>query len=355
MVGPTSSTAPAFSRPQRKRWAVVGLVAGLVCVLGLGVWWAWSASPVGDALSQQLEGLGRVAVVPVAPNAETSTFEGLSIDGLELVSSNPLGDVLDSEDGALIGARMQDLGIDALLIEGGGSPAEATVRDQLLSYAHVDGLRALYLDPTGALYVPGARTELGSSAAVTARIARTILDGIPPPPIPSFPEPLRRIRNVEVMVLLRDFGTARLWRSARGSSIARALLTATMAARQRWRERERALGGPLDRRLASLDVEVFLLEEDGTLGATTPAFVERVFGPEHGVAYAKPGAWRYLLPDKTQEVGEGSAVAAYRQLFRDNGLPDDSLSRRDLRFYRLVSTPLGEHPATGFAPLPDPR
>lgn len=334
------------------RWLVISLLAVALLLAAGGLYWAFgTAPPIEQAMTRELERRGRVAVV-----SPTGAFGGVEAAGTEFVDAGPLQAALDGVEGLALAEAMQAADIDALLIES-GEPAEEgdPIRARLAGFDHVEGMRGLYLSPAGAVYAPGARAELGEVAGATARVARRILDGTPPPPVASFPEPLRRIRNVEVMVLLRDFGTARLWRSARGSSIARALITATVAARQRWRERQQALGGPLDDRLPGLDVEVSILEEDGTLGAVTPAFVERVFGEEHGVAYERPGAWRYLLPDATQRAGDGSAIAAYRELFADNALPPDSMSRRDLRFYRMVVTELGISRAGGLEDLlPDP-
>jgi len=334
------------------RWLVIVLVALALLLSAGALYWAFGTSPpIEQALTRELERRGKVAVV-----SPSGAFGGVVAEGTEFVAVAPLDEALDGTDGPALAAAMQTSGIDAILIES-GEPAEegASVRARLAGFDHVEGMRGLYLSPTGAVYAPSARAELGEVAEATARVARRILDGTPPPPISSFPEPLRRIRNVEVMVLLRDFGTARLWRSARGSSIARALITATVAARQRWRERQQALGGRLDDRLPGLDVEVSILEEDGTLGAVTPAFVERVFGEEHGVAYERPGAWRYMLPDATRRAGEGSAIKAYQELFADNALPPDSMSRRDLRFYRMVVTELGTSRSGGLDDLlPDP-
>lgn len=148
------------------------------------------------------------------------------------------------------------------------------------------------------------------------------------------------------MVLLREEGSPRLWRSARGSSIARALVLATVKARERWIERERAMGAPLDVVLPRLDVEVSLLLEDGTLGARDRAFVERVFTSAHGVAYEQRQSWRYLLPETTRQEGGGSAVRAYERLFAQNGLPPSTLESPSLRLYRLVVDPLSTSPST---------
>jgi hypothetical protein len=204
----------------------------------------------------------------------------------------------------------------------------------------------VYLTPRAALYAP--RTELALSPLLSgalAHVARSVVAGTPVPRVQSFPEPLRRIRNVEVMVLLSDGDRPRLWRSARGSSIARALLTAAVVARQRWMEREAAMGGPLSRVLPTLDVSVHVLDEDGTLGSRAPAFIDAVFGPEHGVAFEHRGNWRYLLPDATRERGQGSAVRAYAALFADADMAPESLDRADVRLYRLVARRVATSPA----------
>ena len=155
--------------------------------------------------------------------------------------------------------------------------------------------------------------------------------------------------------MIEDRGHPRLWRSARGSSIARALLTAGVVARQRWSERQAAMGGPIDLVLPTLDVSVYLLDEDGTLGSRSPAFVEQVFTPAHGVAFDHRGTWRYLLPAATLEEVEGSAVRAYRALFTDSDMAEDSLSRDDVRAYRMLARRLASSPApVALGPSPPP-
>jgi len=329
------------------------LFGSVVFVLAAGgalAWWllGGGGSVLGAELALELERRGVVLVLsedPAFPGSVTAT--GTELRRVELAS------VEGHDDAALI-AQMEELGADAILVDGRGAPParevspDATLRERLVAYAPTERLRATYLSPEAALYVPAISASLPDDVrAALPRIARRLVAGETPPRTSAYPEPLRRIQSVEVMVLLRDGEVARLWRSARGSSIARALQTAAVVARQRWEERENAMGGPLDERLSRLEIEVSLLEEDGTLGSTAPAFVERVFTGRHGVAYERPGAWRYLLPEATRSAGEGSAVAAYRQLFQDNALPADSLRRPDLRFYRLVVSALGSSPAPG--------
>lgn len=310
---------------------------------GALAWALTHSSDLEPRLAEQLQQRGRTVWLRAAAPQE-------AITGTTWVAEQdvePLRAALESDDPKLLADAMESEDIDALVVAAGPRevPEDAPVRQQLEAYAPIQGMRGVYLSPAHAIYQRAVAAQLGDAARVMPRIARAIIGGQSPPRISRFPEPLRQIQNVEVMVLLRDRGRPRLWRSARGSSVARALITASAVARQRWTERSSALGGPLDVRLPFMDVEVSLLEEDGTLGSTAPSFIERVFFDGHGVAYERPGAWRYQLPDATRESGQGSAVRAYQDLFEDNALPDDSFGRPDLRFYRLVTTELGVSPA----------
>jgi hypothetical protein len=196
------------------------------------------------------------------------------------------------------------------------------------------------------LYVPDPVEPLSPEAERALRVvARRLLEGAQPPRFASYPEPLRRVRNVEVAVILYQGSTPRLWRSARGNSIARALTTAAVVARQRWAERELKMGGLLEELLPRLDVEVSLLKEDGTLTDSDPDFIDAAFTPIHGVAYQDRSAWRYFLPAATRDAGGGSAARAYRKLFEDEGLSLREISRADIRLYRMVVFPLARSPA----------
>ena len=324
---------------------------GALVVLGGGavIAIAWGSGGVSGSgeLHRELRDRGTIAVV-----GDRDDLLRLGRGATELVAAAErpaLARALEGSDPRAVVAAMQEDGVDGLLADGrlgGDATDDASVRARLSAYAYVEGLSAAYLTPAAALYLPANVETLEpplDDALVT--VARGILEGSRPPRVSSFPEPLRRMRNVEVMVMLRDRGRARLWRSARGSSIARALVTASLVARQRWEEREQAMGGPLDDKLPHLDVEVVLLDEDGTLGVRSASFIDRAFTGEHGVAYERRGAWRYLLPDATRSSGEGSAVKAYEMLFAEHGLPADSFERSDLRLYRLVARELAESPA----------
>lgn len=344
----------------RRLTRVLGWAAALG-VLATGVWLLYRTQQPGDAgLRQQLSERGRLGLVG------DSDLPSWSLDGTRLVSAErrpALRKALAASDPAALLNALQAAELEGLVVNGSQpvqASDEASIRRRLLAYDYIPGLSGVYLAPTAALYVPDPVDDPGPlvQRALTG-VARGLLQGAAPPRIHSFPEPLRRVRNVEVLVMLREAGVPRLWRSARGSSIARALITASVAARQRWKERQRAMGGPLPERLPFLDLEVAILQEDGTLGARTPAFIERVFKPEHGVAYERKGAWRYLLPPATRAAGEGSAVEAYQKLLSDYGLPAESLQSSDLRLYRLVVKTLARAPArkveeASALPLPAP-
>lgn len=260
-----------------------------------------------------------------------------------------VADALADDDPSALREALVAEGFDAVLVDGRGPLENGDRIDaSLRRYAHVPGLRATHLTPGAAIYrVDEVEALEAEHARAMGHVARRIIAGDRPPRVASFPEPLRRVRNVEVMVLLRERGQARLWRSARGSSLARALITAAVVARQRWEEREQAMGGPLDDALPRLTVEVVRLFEDGTLNARSEAFVERVFTPKHGVAYERRGTWHYQLPG-TRSDEAGAASAAYVELFTDNGLEPEAMQRGDVRPYRLVATPLAvSAPSTG--------
>lgn len=300
--------------------------------------------PLGDeGWDHALVGRGRVAYLgPDEPPA-------LSLLGLTLSAAGPeLVDAAKGEDPAALAKAMASAEVQAVLVDASvtGFGAES-VGGRLAQFEPIDGFRGLYLSPRAALYdvSPHASLTQAHREALTV-VARGLLEGKQPPRVSSFPAPLRRVQSVEVMVLLRDGETPRLWRSARGSSVARALLTAAVVARQRWQEKEQTMGGPLSTVLPTLDVEVHLLEEDGTLGDRSRGFLSRVFKPAHGVGFERKGSWRYYLPEKTLKAGRGSAHKAYQALFAEYGFSSDALARPDVRLYRLRDVPLSVQTAS---------
>jgi hypothetical protein len=337
------------------RFVVLAVVLSLVAT---GAWIFWSSrdvSGVGD-LEHHMENEGRILVIG------GEDLLRLHPEGATLAAErdfSELSAMIDGRDEERFVRALATEGFGAIVVDGRGRRDESddaaqgpTIRQRLTHYAAFEQLACDYLTPTAALYEP--RTGLVLEPALgeaLAHVARSLLSGVHAPRVSSFPEPLRRIRNVEVMVMLEDRGHPRLWRSARGSSIGRALLTASVVARQRWSERQSAMGGPIDRILPTLDVSVYLLDEDGTLGARSTSFIESAFTdlpgtPEHGVAFDHRGTWRYLLPDATREQGEGSAVRAYRSLFADSDMDENSFERGDVRLYRMLARRLALSPAT---------
>jgi len=212
--------------------------------------------------------------------------------------------------------------------------ADLPLAERFASGGVVRGFRGEALTTDGLLYVvDDTRWPVALSDQVLARVARGILEGSAPPPLDAFPEELTQPQAVEVLVLLTGGRGPRLWRSARAQSIAEGLITASLAARQRWEERTETMGGPLEDRLDQLDVEVAFLFDDGTFDPGAVSLIDVLVKSQHGVAYEQPARWRYLLPRTTR--ASDTPTDAYRRLFRDNGLPEDSFERRDLRLYRL--------------------
>jgi hypothetical protein len=214
------------------------------------------------------------------------------------------------------------------------SGAERSLADRFAAGGVVRGFRGAVLTAQGLLYViDETKWPVVISDRVLARVARRILEGSAAPPIDAFPEELIGEQAVEVLVLLSGGRGPQLWRSARAQSIADGLITASLAARERWEERTETMGGPLGERLDQLDVEVAFLFDDGTFDPGAVSLIDALVKPQHGVAYEQPARWRYLLPRATQMAD--SPTDAYKRLFRDNDLPEDSFGRADLRLYRV--------------------
>jgi hypothetical protein len=335
----------------RRRAAGIALLAAALFGAGIALYRFDVFGLRGSAeLARALTERGRVAVL--GPSAWLS----IRARGAQLIDVERLPELaraLGGADPAALRTALERARIDVLLLQASAAraSARASLAARLGRYQRVHGLRGLYLARAATLYALDPVEQLPEAhRQATAVVARALIDGARPPRASSFPESLRRLRPVEVMVLLRRGASARLWRSARGSSIASALITAAVVARQRWEEREHAMGGPLSELLPKLDVEVALLEDDGTVAERDPGFIDRVFTPEHGVGYERKGAWRYLLPEATASEGKGRASRAYRKLFVDDGLPADSFDRSELRLYRLLVQTLAVSPVAKEAP-----
>lgn len=357
-IGPMNDRS--LHPPARSPWPWIAAAVGVALFVGggLGVYvWAGRVVPGTEGLTAELRDRGRIAVL----GADELTR--LGADGAELrpVASIPgMEEALAGTDEEALDAVLVREGVAGVLVDGrmeGDTRESASLADRLRAYGNMRSLRGVYLTPTAALYERRRGLMLAPEMGeILARAARQMVGGSSTPSSRAFPEPLRRTRNVEVMVMLEQGGRPRLWRSARGGSIARALVTAASVARQRWTERQQAMGGQIDDRLPRMTVRVYLLEEDGTLGDVSAPFVERIFTDDHGVAFEHRGSWHYLLPSATAERGEGSAMRAYAQLFDDAGLPADSLTRDELRAYRVVAREVGTSPpVVSRSPTPSPR
>ncbi|MCB9666677.1 MAG: hypothetical protein H6715_00960 [Myxococcales bacterium] len=322
--------------------AVGMLVFVLMLILGaLGGFWWLQVSKKRD-LVLGLRGQGRLVVLG------DEKFAGISSQGTTTLSATDVPDVytaLRGGDEMLLRRAMQRHDIRGILVgplRYSAIQAQERLSYKLINYAALERFRGEILSESAALYLPYDPPAISPvMGKALARLARRLLLNDRPPPIGTFPHQLSSADSVEVMVMIRNKNQPQLWRSARGSSVARALLTASEVAKERWAERSQAMGGNLSDMLGALTVEVWLLSKDGTLMERTPVFINHVFKPEHGVAYEHKTAWRYMLPEFVHKPEVGSAVKAYQQLFRSGGEPESSAERRDIRIYRLRAVLVG--------------
>ncbi|TNF59222.1 MAG: hypothetical protein EP303_08515 [Deltaproteobacteria bacterium] len=303
----------------KRTWLLV-----IVGLLGALVLWRQSRPQASAVLMQWTDVVALVSPPP-----------GLDWDR---VDAHPaIEEALRGIDPARLREALGDAGLRGLWVAvspEAPSGAELPLVDRFASGGVIRGFRGEALTPEGLLYViDDTEWPVVLSDRVLARVARGILEGSAPPPLDAFPEELTRAQAVEVLVLLSGGRGPRLWRSARAQSIAEALVTASLAARERWEERTETMGGPLGERLDQLDVEVAILFDDGTFDPRAVSLIDALVKSQHGVAYEQPARWRYLLPGATRAAN--TPTDAYRRLFRDNDLPEDSFQRRDLRLYRL--------------------
>lgn len=322
--------------PQSSRFLVI---IGSILLFTLLGWLFYLHSFYNEntELSFWLRNRGKIAVIG------SNDLSKLNPPGTELVdvSSIPaLKYSLERRDVVDLNRAISSLNVDGLLVDGQMNRQVLqgdSLRNRLLRYDHVDGLKGKFLMSKAALYVPSPVINLSTtSRTALAGVARGILNSSRPPRIHSFPEPLRRLRHTEIMVRIRKCTRDRLWRSAKGNSIAKALITASVIARKRWKEREQMMGGKLNDLLPELDVEVYYLLDDGTIVDRDPHFINSVFKDVHSMAYEWKGRWRFQPPDTGSISDFASATEAYHALFKKYGLPKSSLQRGDIRLYRLA-------------------
>jgi hypothetical protein len=336
------------SRASARPLGTVLLVAG-VLGLGSGIFWflLFDNRLESEIAAEWLEDRGKVAVI------EGDHLLRFKPSGTQFVSVQEIPSLLSSlsrNSPSDLFEAMSRAGVQGLIFrdrEDTVAGEQTTLEKRLLAYRRILGLQCAFLSPLATLYIRHPEEALPPIAKkAVAGVVRGILSGARPPRISSFPEPLRRFRESEVMVSLRQGERTRLWRSAKGNSIARALIAAASIARRRWIERESMMGDPLNDLLPKLDVDVFLLVDDGTVLVRDPGFIERVFTRDHYVAYQWRGSWRYQVPKPTGNINRRSAVEAYQRLFIKNNLPPGSLQRTDLRLYRVAASLLAHSPAT---------
>ncbi len=298
-------------------WLVLGAFVALV------IW--FTARPKPSALLARAEGVLAAGSPPA---------------GVDWVSAEARPEILEALAGtepeqlreALREAGLRRLWVPA--IPGPSADPKRPLKDRFSAGGIVRGFRGELLRSDGLLYcIDETEWPVVMSDRVLARVARGILEGAEPPPLDAVPAELVESQPVEVLVVLVGGRGPRLWRSARSPSLAEGVITAAVAARKRWEERSETMGGPLGDRLEQLDVHVALLFDDGTFDPGVPSLIDVLVKSRHGVAYEQPSRWRYLLPEATRNAATPSD--AYRRLFRDNGLPEDSFERRDLRLYRM--------------------
>ncbi len=197
-------------RPSPFFIAAVGAVTVLVVVPSMR---AWSHRPVAGTgeLAHRMENEGRVLVVGGSDLVRLASPGATLVPEQDAAALTPL---LDGRDERAFTDALTDAGFGAVLVDGRGvreeieDPARGpTVRERLVHYAGFETLACEYLADAAALYEP--RTGLVIEAPLDealAHVARAVLSGVRSPRVSSFPEPLRRIRNVEVMVMLEDRG-----------------------------------------------------------------------------------------------------------------------------------------------------
>jgi hypothetical protein len=297
-----------------------------VLVVAVGAWAFWSFRRAEPSVA--LSEVGSVLALAPAP-------AGLE---WETAANQPaLADAAEGTDPDRLRSMMIDAGIRGLWVAVSPGPSadpERPLRERFSRGGIVRGFRGEALTAEGLLYVlDNTEWPVPMTDRVLGRVAREILEGSEPPPLDAFPRELLERQPVEVLVLLMSGRGPRLWRSAKAPSLADGLVTAAVAARKRWEERMETMGGPLSERLDQLDVHVALLFDDGTFDPGAVSLIDALVKTPHGVAYEQPSRWRYLLPRATHNAATPSD--AYRRLFRDNGLPEESFERRDLRLYRM--------------------
>ncbi len=330
----------------RKALWIVALVASLLLV-ALGAAWRtglvrapWSARY--DRLADQLRDRGTVAVlggVPIGmPSLETAITDARRVAGL--------GAALDGIDGNAVGAAMSAAHLDGLLVRTDGvvrAPA-GSVAARLATLRPVSGLTAVFMDDSTALYERDEPVAIGAEdARRLVSVARLVLTGAAAPSERIFPEALRRAHPVEVGIVVRNLdGTPLIWRSARGGSIARALLDATFSLMNHWSTPTQDRVGTLHNALLTRRISVVIFHDKGVLGARSPEFLRRAAGAGWSVGYERSVNWEYVLPGAPGTPAV-DPVAALSDLAHQRGIAAPGYLRPDVTLYRFRAVQLIEH------------
>lgn len=215
--------------------------------------------------------------------------------------------------------------------------------------------RAAWLNQHWAAYTedPLAKVNLGpNEGRALAELVRHLLKGHIMPERARLPQGYVEPMPVEIMVTLRDTSmglkTDRLWRSAKGNSIAEAVSTAAHAARLRWKERQDVLGGPLELKLPRLEIEVSMLVRNGSFIAPNAGWVAaHVRGHGRwGIGIEKKDAWYYTFAPTTLKDNDGKAPrhTLLNKLLKDHNMNHETLKRPDVKLYRFEVVSLGISP-----------
>lgn len=305
-------------------------------------------------VARALEPFGKVAVL-----GSDAWVERAGKNAVSAASIEPLVRALKERTTSPVQMALSGAGLGAIVVPflespDGGEPADPrAVEVRLRALHHLPPLYGALLREDFAVYVPELRAVPGTQLRnALAGVARGVLSGAAPPAEDSFPGRLSRKENVELLVMLKEGSSPRLWRSSRGASYARALITASSAARDRWAEREQSMGGPLTEALGRLTVEVARFEPDGTLESSDARFLDRAITKHHGIGVEHRGAWKYVLPSAIKH-GPGEPRDALMKLLSDEKIPASLLGTEELRVYRFaLRTLAASAPGSGVALAP---
>ncbi len=174
--------------------------------------------------------------------------------------------------------------------------------------------------------------------AALEKVMRGIFRGETPPQLSSFPGAMRQKREVELLVLLRLGGELRMWRSARRSSVASAALTVASAIRDRWRSRRAFMQEDLADVAETIDIEIWRMEDEGTVLVESLAEVEGLLPPRFGIGVEHQNGWSYRLPELVQR----EPVAITEKLLEEDEIDPLDLGIGAPRLYRFRLASLGE-------------